>query len=72
MLKSFVPHTDLVRLQLHSRLVCVLNLQTLTQAISLFFSYLCLVGSFLAIGHSQIHFICDAWKKSKWIFFPEF
>lgn len=46
MLKSFAPHSDLVRLQLHCWLICVLNLQILTQVISSFFSYHYLAGYF--------------------------
>lgn len=50
-----------VRLEFHCSLVCVLNLQTLTQAICLVFSYLCLTG----YSHSKVSFNVFGWQDRR-------
>lgn len=54
----------------YSSLDCVLNLQILTQAISLVFSYLCLTGCVLSARHSEISVtLVDRGKRRKLKFF---
>lgn len=59
-----------VRLEFHCSLVCVLNLQTLTQAICLVFSYLCLTCYSLSC-HSKVSFDVFWWKIAEMNIFEE-